>query len=223
MISVGKSNESHSFQRKSFTDLPVEIDFYPDSMKNDLRDILLKDSIVVIIDLTGKFTFLGIRTHKVMPTLLKTDNLVNSLVTQSLGGDGFKTRSIKLVKGSIKETTFNVAFDFKNSLNLPLELKNMQYEIFADEAKQIRVANLNFDINKHLAQNSTELIQSDVVVDNLSSAISGIKKVFKGKLDYYLEGYALISLEGREIKIPVKQHFLVDPLTQKNTILKDYE
>ena len=223
LIAVGTTNESVSFQRKAISGLPVEMDFYPDSMKNDLRNILLMDSILVNIDLTGKFTFLGIRSHKVMPTMLKTDNLVTTLVTQSLEGEGLKTKSVKLLKASLKESTFNVSFDFSNSLNLPLELKNMQYEIFADEAKQISVANWNFEINKEIPYNSTEQIQGDVVVDNLSSALSGFKKVLKGKLDYYLEGYALIALKGREIKIPVKQHFLVDPLTQKITILKDYE
>ncbi len=223
LIAIGSANESITFQRKSLSGLPVEMDFYPDSMKNDLRDILLMDSILVNIDLTGKFTFLGIRSHKVMPTMLKTDNLVTALVTKSLDGEGLKTKSVKLVKASIKETTFNVAFDFKNTVNLPLELKNMQYEIFADEAKQNSVANWDFEINKEIAFNATEQIEGEVVVDNLSSALSGFKKILKGKLDYYLVGYALIALQGREIKIPVKQHFLVEPLTQKITILKDYE
>lgn len=223
LIAIGSSNESVTFQRKSLSGLPVEMDFYPDSMKNDLRDILLMDSILVNIDLTGKFTFLGIRSNKIIPTMLKTDNLVTTLVTQSLEGDGLKTKSVKLVKASIKESTFNVAFDFKNSLNLPLELKNMHYEIFADKAKQNSVAQWDFEINKEIAFNATEQIQGDVVVDNLSSALAGLSKVLKGKLDYYLDGYALIALKGREIKIPVKQHFLVEPLTQKITILKDYE
>ena len=223
LIAIGSANESITFQRKSLSGLPVEMDFYPDSMKNDLRDILLMDSILVNIDLTGKFTFFGIRSHKVMPTMLKTDNLVTALVTKSLEGDGLKTKSVKLVKASIKETTFKVAFDFKNSLNLPLELKNMQYEIFADEAKQNSVANWDFEINKEIAFNATEQIEGEVVVDNLTSALAGFRKVLKGKLDYYLDGYALIALKGREIKIPVKQHFLVEPLTQKITILKDYE
>jgi hypothetical protein len=69
----------------------------------------------------------------------------------------------------------------------------------------------------------TEPIEGEVLVDNLSSAISGFTKVLKGKLDYYLDGYALIALKGREVKIPIKQHFLVEPLTQKITIIKEYE
>jgi hypothetical protein len=220
LIAVGSTNESLTFQRKSFSGLPIEMDFYPDSLKNDLRDILLADSILINIDLTGKFTFLGFRTHKVIPTWLKTDDLVNTLVAQSMEGEGLKMKSIKLINAGIQKSTFYVAFDFKNTLNLPLELKTMHYVIYSEESKQNRIADWDFEINKEIATNATEPILGEVEVDNLSSALTGFTKLLKGKLDYYLDGYALIALKGREIKIPIKQHFLVEPLNQKITIIK---
>jgi LEA14-like dessication related protein len=223
LIAVGSSNESITFQRKALSGLPVELNFYPDSMQNELKEILLVDSILIDIELTGKFTFLGIRTHKVLPTWLKTDDLVNSLVAQSMEGDGLKMKSVKLITAGIQKSTFKVAFDFKNTLSLPLELKTMQYTIYADKSQQNRVADWDFDINKEIASNASETIQGDVDVDNLTSALSGFTKVLKGKLDYYLDGYALIALKGREIKIPIKQHFLLEPLTQKITIIKEHE
>ena len=223
LIADGTSAESVRFQRKVVSDFPVELNFYPDSMKNDLRNILLVDSILIHIDLSGKFTLFGFRSNRVIDTWLKTDDLVNTLVVQSMEGEGLKMKSVKLINAGIKESTFNVAFDFKNTLNLPLELKNMHYVIYADAAKQSRVAEWDFDINKEIAYNETEPIQGEVVVDNMSSALTGLSKLLKGKLDYYLDGYALIALEGREIKIPIKQHFLLELLTQKITILKDHE
>jgi LEA14-like dessication related protein len=223
LIAVGSSNESITFQRKALSGLPVELNFYPDSMQNELKEILLVDSILIDIELTGKFTFLGIRTHKVLPTWLKTDDLVNSLVAQSMEGDGLKMKSVKLITAGIQKSTFKVAFDFKNTLSLPLELKTMQYTIYADKSQQNPVADWDFEINKEIASNASEPIQGDVDVDNLTSALSGFTKVLKGKLDYYLDGYALVALKGREIKIPIKQHFLLEPLTQKITIIKEHE
>lgn len=223
LIAVGTSSESVSFRRKSLSGLPVEMDFYPDSLKNDLRDILLEDSILINIDLTGKFTFLGLRSHKVIPTWLKTDDLVNTLVAQSMEGEGLKMKSVKLVNAGIQKSTFKVAFDFKNTLSLPLELKTMKYTIYADNAQKNSVADWSFEINKEIQSNESEPIEGNVEVDNLTSALSGFTKVLKGKLDYYLDGYALIALKGREIKIPIKQHFLVEPLTQKITIIKEHE
>ena len=99
----------------------------------------------------------------------------------------------------------------------------MHYTIYADQSNQNRVADWDFEINKEIASNAIEPIMGDVQVDNLTSALAGFTKVLKGKLDYYLNGYALIALKGREIKIPIKQHFLVDPLTQKITIIKGHE
>lgn len=220
LIAVGTSNESVNFKRKSLSGLPVELDFYPDSLQNDLKEILLMDSILIDIELTGKFTFLGIRSHKVLPTWLKTDDLVNTLVAQSMEGDGLKMKSVKLINAGIQKSTFKVAFDFKNTLNLPLELKTMHYAIYADKTKQNRVAVWDFTVNKVIESTYTEPIEGNVEVDNLTSALAGFSKVIKGKLDYFLDGYALIALKGREIKIPIKQHFLVEPLTQKITIIK---
>lgn len=223
LIAFGSSTESIIFQRKAISGLPVELNFHPDSMQNDLKEILLVDSILIDIELTGKFTFLGIRTHKVLPTWLKTDDLVNSLVAQSMEGDGLKLKSVKLITAGIQQSTFKVAFDFKNTLSIPLELKTMQYTIYADKSQQNRVADWDFEINKEISSNASEPIDGDVDVDNLTSALAGFTKVLKGKLDYYLDGYALIALKGREIKIPIKQHFLVEPLTQKITIIKEHE
>ena len=223
LVAVGASTDLVSFQRKALSGLPIELDFYPDSMKNDLKEILLLDSILVDIDLKGKFTFLGIRSQKVIPTWLKTDDLVNTLVAQSMEGDGLKMKSVKLINAGLEQSSFKVAFDFKNTLSLPMELKTMHYAIYADKAKQNRVAVWDFDIYKEVPCNMIEPIEGEVLVDNLSSAMSGLTKVLKGKLDYYLDGYALIALKGREVKIPIKQHFLVEPLTQKITIIKEYE
>ena len=223
LIADGTSAESVRFQRKVISDFPVELNFYPDSMKNDLRDILLADSIQIKIDLTGKFTLLGLRSNKVIDTWLKTDYLVNTLVAQSMDGEGLKINSVKLINAGIKESIFNLVFDFKNTLNLPLELKNMHYVIYADKAKQNPVAKWDFEINKEIASNETEAISGEVLVNNLSSLITGFTKLMEGELDYYLVGYALISLKGHEIKIPIKQHFLLELGTKKITILEDYE
>ena len=57
IIAIGTSSESIDFHRKSNLDLPVELNFFPDSLKNDLKEIFYKDSILIEIDFSGKFTF----------------------------------------------------------------------------------------------------------------------------------------------------------------------
>jgi hypothetical protein len=99
----------------------------------------------------------------------------------------------------------------------------MSYQIYDDNSKQNQVADWQFEINKEIAYNVSEPIQGEVVVDNVSSALIGFTKVLNGKLDYFLDGYALIAIKGRDIKIPIKQKFRVEPFSRKITILKDYE
>lgn len=223
IIAIGTSLESIDFHRKSNLDLPVELNFFPDSLKNDLKEIFYKDSILIEIDFSGKFTFLGITSSKIIKTWIKTHDLLNTIVSKSMDGEGLKLKSISFVESNFQQSKFKVDFDFKNTLNLPLELKNMNYSIYADSAKQKEVADWDFKINKEIAANTVEPIQGEVLIGNLSSVLTGISKAFDGKFDYYLVGHALIAFKGREIKIPIKKHFLVEPLTQNITFLNDYE
>jgi hypothetical protein len=86
---------------------------------------------------------------------------------------------------------------------------------------------LNISLNKRPIQK--KIIPKDSIAnfnglvefDNLQSGLSGIAKILSGSLDYYFKGYTLIELDKREIMVPLFQHFLINPLNRKVTILKN--
>jgi LEA14-like dessication related protein len=223
LVAEGQVNDPITFQRNDVTSLPMELDFYPDSMGHELKEILFADSIPVNIVLTGLFTRFGLQAKRTVPTWIKTKDLVRALVARSLENDGLKLNYIKLKSVSLEENTYQVGLDFKNTLSLPLRLKNIKYAIYADDKLQNEVANWEFLLNKEIPSLETELIEGEVVVNNVASALSGFSKMLKGSLDYYLKGYALISIHGYEIKVPIYQHFEVDPLTRKIILLEENE
>ncbi len=223
IIAIGKSDEHVFFKRKADASLLVDLNFYPDSMNNDLRTILLNDSILIETELSGKFTLFGINTSKQLSTWLKTDDILNTLVSHSMEGDGLKLNKVNFISSDVQSTKFSLDFEIKNSLSLAFEIKNMKFDLFADQEQKNRVAHCDFNVNKVLQVNQSQDILGEVEVDNLATALSGITKVLKGKFDYYLDGYALISLKGREIQVPIRQHLLVDPLARKVTIIRGNE
>ncbi len=223
IIAIGTSQEQVFFKRKSDVGLPVELNFYPDSMSNDLRTILLKDSILIQTELTGAFTVFGINSSKTIDTWLKTDELLNTLISQSMEGDGLKLNKVTFISADVQTSRFGITFQITNTLSLPFELKNMQFDLFAEKEQKNKLAKWNFNINKVLEVNQKEDISGEVDVNNLATAFSGITKVLKGKFDYYLDGFAVIALKGREIQVPIRQHLLVDPLARKVTIIRDNE
>lgn len=221
LIAIGSAPVSINLRKRSLSSVPIDLEVYPDSLQSDLKDILLKDSILVDVDITGKFTFLGVQANRVIPTWLKTDDLIEAMVLRAMSSDGLKLDSIKLINASIKSSTFSLSFDFKNALNLTIELKTMNFSIYSEKTKENKVAEAKFQVNKEIPYNTSENIQGDVKLDNLKSVLSSLSKVLSGKLDYYLDGYALIALKGREIKIPIFQHFILDPSSKKIIIIKD--
>jgi hypothetical protein len=192
-------------------------------MSNDLRTILLKDSIRIQTELTGAFTIFKINSSKSIDTWLKTDDLLNTLISKSMEGDGLKLNKVTFISADVQTSRFGIVFQITNTLSLPFELKNMQFDLFAEKEHKNKLAKWNFDINKVLEVNQKEDISGEVDVNNLATAFSGITKVLKGKFDYYLDGFAVIALKGREIQVPIRQHLLVDPLARKVTIIRDNE
>jgi len=219
VIALGQSAEKVFFKRKADVAMPVELNFYPDSMSNDLKTILLKDSIQIEIELSGKFTLFGFNTSKKLNTWLKTEDILNVLVSKSMGGDGLKLNEVDFISADVQTTKLSVEFEIKNSLSLAFEIKKMQFGLFSDREQKNKVAQWDFNVNKVLQVNQSEAISGEVEIDNLATALSGITKVLNGKFDYYLDGFALISLKGREIQVPIRQHLLVDPLAQKVIIV----
>jgi LEA14-like dessication related protein len=218
LIATGSSREAVQFKRKSLSNLAVQLEFYPDSLRNELKEILLSDSLRIDMEITGKFTILGIRSQRVVSTWIKTDELINTLIAHTFGGDGLRLKSVQFVNGGIQKSSYKVVFDLKNTLRSPVVLNKMNYSIYADKSKENRLAISDFKLNKNINPNASETIEGNIEIANLTSALTGFSKVLNGKLDYYLDGYALITLKGRSINIPIKEHFSIEPFTQENII-----
>jgi hypothetical protein len=220
-VAKGQSDESFRFEKKSENLLPIHADFFADSLYQDLKEILFRDSIQFKVEISGNFTFLKINSSTELQTWIKTKDLLDALITNSMGDEGMKLEKIKLKNISVQQTCFDASFRFKNKLPFDILLKEIRCGVYADKALKTKVADWAFPVQKLIKINENELIEGAANVNNVNSALSGITKVLKGFLDYYINGHVLVSVDGREIKIPLKQHFKLNLLTQDIEILTD--
>ncbi len=221
LIANGKSDASFRFEKKSENLFSVDADFYADSLFHDLKNILFQDSIQLKVEVDGKFTFLKINSSKTLDTWIDTKDLVDALIINSMGEDGLKVDKVKLKEITIPTTIFDISFRYINKLPFEILLKEIRCGIYSDKLLKTKVSNCDFKIEKLLKKNQSELIEGAANVNNITSALSGLSKVLNGSLDYYINGHALVSIDGREIKIPLRQHFKVNLLTREIVILTD--
>lgn len=221
LIAKGKSDESFRFEKKSENLFPVNADFYADSLFHELKNILFQDSIQLKVEVSGKFTFLKINSSTTLDTWIDTKDLVDALITNSMGDDGLKLDKVKLKEITIPTTFFDISFRYQNKLPFEILLKEIRCGIYSDKLLKTKVSNCDFQVEKLLKKNQSELIEGAANVNNITSTLSGLSKVLNGSLDYYINGHALVSIDGREIKIPLRQHFKVNLLTQEIVILTD--
>ena len=220
LIAEGKGIESFQLEKKSESLIPVVADFYADSLLNDLKTILYQDSIQLKVVVQGEFTFFKINTSTTLDTWLNTKDIMDAVITNSMGEDGLNVESIKLKEFTIPTTFFDISFNFKNKLPFDILVKEIRGSIFAEKELKTKVSDWAFPAEKLLKINDSALIEGTSNVNNLTSALSGFSKVLTGSLDYYLHGDALISIDGREIKIPLRQHFKVNIHTKEIEIIK---
>ena len=221
LVSEGKNDETFRFEKKSESILEIQTDFYADSLFNDLKTILFSDSIQMKVVVSGKFSFLKIQTSRTLDVWINTKQMVDILMSNMLGDKGLKLDKINLEKITLANSLFNIGFKFQNNLPFDILLKEMKCDVYTDKSLKNKVSNSSFMVNKMIPKNTIEMIEGDLIVNNVTSFLSGISKVLKGSLDYFLNGYAVIEIDSREIKIPVTKSFKVNPLTQEVVIIND--
>jgi LEA14-like dessication related protein len=215
------STSNFNLRKRAESIIDLNIDFYLDSLESEMKSILLQDSILITAQMKGTFSFLQLKGEKEQQMWLKTKDILEPLVKSTMSSKGMNVKSIKLVEFNVKQTILEVELEFKNKLPITLTLKNIQFSVLSEKDDFLSIADWNFDINKNIKPKQTESIKGIAKVDNFNTAFSGLEKLMKGKTDGYLTGFATIALNGREIKIPISQHFEMDILTREITILKD--
>jgi LEA14-like dessication related protein len=219
IIAVGTSLESQKFNKKSSFNLPVSLNFYLDSLGEDFRDILSKDSILLDVKVNGKFTFLNVNSSAGIQSWIKTNDIVDAIVQKTMGEEGISLESTKIIDLGINNTDIQLNTKIKNKFPFELKIVNLNYSVYADEAKTLKIAKSDVNINKIVLKNSEEIISTIVQINNLEASISGISKIFGRKVDYFINGYALVEIDNKELKIPVEQHIILNPFTKTITII----
>jgi LEA14-like dessication related protein len=221
LFARGKSG-SFNLKKLDSTNVNLSFEFYLDSLKAELTNLLLKDSIQITAKSRGTFSLLNLNVEDEQQIWFKSKDLIDPLVKNSMKEKGVNFKFIQLIGLDLEHTTFGVAVDFTNNLPIEITLKDFQFSVLSEKQDSKAVADWQFQLNKTLKPNQIETLSGEAKVDNANAIFSGMNKILKGKTDGYLRGTATISLDGRMVKIPINQHFEMNLLTKEITILKDY-
>lgn len=219
LVAIGNLDDQFELSKKATNQITMNLVFFLDSLKSELKDFLMKDSIEFSVKISGKFTFLNIQRTMDMKLSISSAEMVDNLVADIMDKDGLQTEIIELKEIGITNTFFDIGFRVKNKLSFDFIVKEIRSSVYADVAKKQKVADWVISSDKLVRKDDSELILGEAKIDNIQSAISGFLKVISGSLDYYIQGYALLEVDAREIKLPLNQHFRVSPTERKVEII----
>jgi LEA14-like dessication related protein len=219
LIAIGYSSESIKLPKKEMSIFSMKVDFFLDSLNEDLRELLMNDSIDLKVKMSGKFTLFNMKKEMEFPVSLASKEFVDNIISDLMSDEGIQTEVLRLKQVGIEYSLFDVGFRFSNKLPFDLTLKEIRTSVFADAALNQKVADWRIKSGILIKESDSKLIQGEARINNVKSAFTGFIKVVSGNLDYYMNGYALIEIDEREIRIPLRQHFKVKPLSKDVEII----
>jgi LEA14-like dessication related protein len=219
LVAIGSQDSDFNLPKKESSNISMNIDFFLDSLKDELRSFLMKDSIDFSVKISGKFTVFNISKEMELPLKLSSAEFVDKMITEMMSEDGVKTEVLKLKEIGVEYSLFDVGFRFSNKLPFDLKVKEVRSSVYADASLNQKVADWLIKSSLKIKEGETGLIEGEARINNAKSAFTGLIKVMSGNLDYYLNGYVLIEIDDREIQIPLRQHFKVKPLSKEVEII----
>lgn len=220
IVTTGEAQENFVLKPDKEVTVPVKFAILVDSLLDNANEILSKDTVEFNSVVKGNFTVLNFKLEHEQTVKIPVSSIINGLASQK-AKEGFKIKNPKVKKIGIETTTITMDVAIKNDFPIDLFIQNLDFSVYAKKDEKNKVSNWGVDKKFSIPAMKDTLIQSEVIIDN-SLAISNIfERLASKKLDFYVVGTVTLSYKNNPIKIPVRQHLEINPLTGEITIVED--
>lgn len=224
MIGLGNGTREVEFKHNSSSQLPLNVELYADSLKEELNTLLHRDSMDVQIVISGRFSRLGILQTAEVNTRIPIKPLINSMLSQSLSNEAMNIGQMRILQTDFNTTTIGFNVEYSNQLPFDLNLKKLDFGFYSDREFTDEIGRWNKEINAEILQADTTTISGEVNLSNMKAARSGLMKVMTGGstwVDYYMHGIAYVEIDTYSIEVPATVHFEMDIITRSIRILPE--
>ncbi len=221
LVAQGEANESINLAEKSISTFPVNFRLFIDSITDDMNELMKTDSIKIEVHMTGKFTFFNIRVNEKQELWLSTKKIIDASVKKAISKATLTLKMVKILEFTPSTTHLALTFNFVNTLPVSFTIDTMAFDVYADANSSQVLGTCLLPLQLQIQVNATERIESKVYIDNLNMGLISLDKLLRGSLNYYVSGMADVSIFDRKFKIPIKQHFAINPMTQSIEIIED--
>ena len=132
MIGLGRGTREIEFAKKSSVQLPLNVEIYADSLKDELKTMLHRDSMDVQIVISGRFSRLGILQTAEVNTRIPIKPLINSMLSQSISNEAMNIGQMRILQTDFNTTTIGFNVEYSNQLPFDLNLKKLDFGFYSD-------------------------------------------------------------------------------------------
>ena len=220
LVSTGKISEEITFKKKTIIELPMSCNFNPAVFGDEFETLLLKDTVVFLAKIKGKFTLFNITSSKDMEVKMPMSELAGSLVSSAMSEKPIDVDSLRIESISLSQTKIANVFVFQNTMTIDYHVETIDFGVYSDENLEKSISTGHYEVNQLVKAGDSALARGYIEINNLKSLSSGFDKLRKRNFIYYISGLANIKVAGHHIQVPIEQKFRLNPISQTIEIIK---
>ncbi len=220
IVTTGEAQEDFVLKPDKEVTVPVKFAILVDSLLVDANEILSKDTVEFNSLVKGNFTVLNFKLEHEQKVKIPLSSIINGLASQK-AKEGFKIKNPTVKKIGIETTTINLDVALKNDFPIDLLIEKIDFSVYTKKDEKNKVSSWVVDKKFNIPSLKDTVITTDLIIDNSQAVSNILERLASRKLDFYVVGSVIINYKNNPIKIPVRQHLEVNPLTGEITIVED--
>jgi hypothetical protein len=220
LVSSGQIPEEITFKSGSLIELPMKCNFDPSVFGEDLETILFKDTVIFKGVIQGDFTMFNVASSKEMEVKLPMSEMAGSIVSSAMSESPIVMDSLSIESVSLSRTKVSNIFVFENSMQIDYTINDIEFSVYSDSEEENKVSEGLYEINQIVKVGEKVNARGSIEIDNVTSVLSGLNKMRKGDLVYYLSGIAHVKISDYKVQVPISQKFKINPISRKIEMIK---
>lgn len=220
LITNGESQDKFTLSSRETTSVPVRFTILIDSILGYANEIFSQDSIELNSHIKGNFTALNFQLEHKQAIKIASKEIIDGLIASSAKNSfNLSNPKVKIIK--LESTEISVDLTLNNRFPFDLNIEEVEFKVFMKEDGKNKVSDWKLQDKIKLKSDRDTLIKSNILINNIQAGAGMLEKLMSKKIDFFLIGTVVIKFKNKLIKLPLRFHLALNPITGEISTIEE--
>ena len=220
LITNGESQDKFTLSIRETTSVPVRFTILIDSILGYANEIFCQDSIELNSHIKGNFTALNFQLEHKQAIKIASKEIIDGLIASSAKNSfNLSNPKVKIIK--LESTEISIDLTLNNRFPFDLNIEEVEFKVFMKEDGKNKVSDWKLQDKIKLKSDRDTLIKSNILINNIQAGAGMLEKLMSKKIDFFLIGTVVIKFKNKLIKLPLRFHLALNPITGEISTIEE--